>query len=224
MEILLNKDWQLFLKEEMAAPVFKEIIVFLENELCMGKVIFPENNNLFAAFNLCTFDNLKVVILGQDPYHKNGQANGLAFSVPKGSKLPPSLRNIFKELKNDLDIENTTNGDLASWAKQGILLLNTALTVGEGKANSHKRIGWQKFTDAIIEKISKRKEGIIFVLWGNEAIKKEDLLDKEKHFVLTSAHPSPLSAYNGFWDSKPFSKINAILKQQNKLEIIWEIE
>lgn len=224
MEIMLNKDWSLFLKEELESPRFEKIIHFIETEIDSGKIIYPDLNNLFVAFNLCNLSNLKVVILGQDPYHNEGQANGLAFSIPKDMKLPPSLRNIFKELKNDLGFENSSNGDLSSWAKQGVLLLNTSLTVEKNKANSHKKIGWQQFTDAVIEKISEMKEGIIFVLWGNEALKKEGLLDKEKHFIIKSAHPSPLSVYNGFWDSHPFSKINTILKLQHQLPIEWEIK
>lgn len=224
MQILLHEDWRLFLKEEMETPLFEKLIHFLEEEKALGKTIFPEMNNVFAAFNLCALAKLKVVILGQDPYHNEGQANGLSFSVPKETKLPPSLKNIFKELKSDLEIDNHTNGDLSCWAKQGVLLLNASLTVEKNKANSHKRIGWQKFTDAVIENISLQKEGIIFVLWGNEAIKKESLLDQDKHFIIKSAHPSPLSAYNGFWNSKPFSKINTFLKQQNQLPIDWKIK
>jgi len=224
MEIKLNADWKSFLEEEFEQPYFQEIKDFIDQEQRSGKVLFPQIKDIFSAFNHCPLADLKVVILGQDPYHNDGQAQGLAFSVPKGFKLPPSLKNIYKELYQDLNIEPSSTGDLSTWAEQGVLLLNTVLTVEKNKPNSHKNSGWQEFTDAVLQKISHQKEGIIFVLWGNEAIKKEKLLDAQKHFVLKSTHPSPFSAHAGFFGSKPFSKINGYLAAQGKVPINWEIK
>ncbi len=195
--------------------LWKKVETAYENSVC-----FPPKDQIFRAFQLTPFDEVKVVILGQDPYHDYLQANGLSFSVSEKVKTPPSLRNIFKELENDVGIKKTSN-ELENWAKQGILLLNTILTVEAHRAHSHKDFGWQDFTDFIIKEISKNKENVIFVLWGKPAQKKEKLIDAERHFIMKSAHPSPLSAYRGFFGSQPFSKINQILKSLGKEEIYW---
>lgn len=186
-----------------------------------GATIYPFELNVFKAFELCEFDKLSVVILGQDPYHGDGQAHGLSFSVPEGQALPPSLRNIFKELYDDLHIPISKNGNLESWAKQGVLLLNSILTVERNKPGSHRNIGWEKITDQVIQLISQRKENLVFILWGNFAINKLRLIDQSKHLVLTAAHPSPLSAYKGFFGCRHFSKANAYLKRHNKPIISW---
>lgn len=186
-----------------------------------GAIIFPLESNVFKAFDLCEYDKLSVVILGQDPYHGEGQAHGLAFSVPDEQALPPSLKNIFKELNDDLHIPIPKNGNLESWARQGVLLLNSVLTVESNKAGSHRNIGWEKITDQIIQKLSQQKENVVFILWGNYAINKLHLIDQSKHLVLSAAHPSPLSAYKGFFGCRHFSKANAYLKSHNKPEILW---
>ena len=175
------------------------------------------------SFKLSSFSNTRVVIIGQDPYHKKGQANGLAFSVAKGKKIPPSLQNIFKELNSDLNIKATKNGDLSCWAKQGVLLLNTSLTVRANHAGSHQKKGWEQFTDKVITTISEQKKGVIFILWGRFAQKKLKLIDTNKHFILKSSHPSPLSAYRGFFGCKHFSSCNRILQKQGKSEIKWKL-
>lgn len=213
MENLLKNSWKKLLQEEMGKDYFirlKEIV----NKEYSEKVIYPDYNDLFRGLNLVDYKDVKVFILGQDPYHGKDQANGLAFSVKKGTKIPPSLRNIYKELESDLGIEQPEHGDLTKWAEQGVLLLNTVFTVEEKKANSHKNIGWELFTDKIISLLNEREEPVIFVLWGNQAKNKEKLIDKNKHHIITSPHPSPLSAYRGFFGSKPFSKINNILEEQ----------
>tara|TARA_B110001469_G_C9532545_1_gene264669 strand:- start:1 stop:591 length:591 start_codon:yes stop_codon:yes gene_type:complete len=186
-----------------------------------GKCIYPPQKDVFNAFNYCSIDQLKVVLIGQDPYHGKGQANGLCFSVKADQKFPPSLKNIFKELKADLTIE-PENGDLSHWAKQGVLMLNTVLTVIEGQANSHAGIGWEKFTRAVIKKIAEEKNGVVFMLWGGQAQKFEKLIDSNKHYILKSGHPSPLSANRGFWfGNNHFSQTNIFLKSNGKLEIAW---
>lgn len=185
-------------------------------------IVFPKKENIFKAFTLTKLDNLKVVILGQDPYHGVGQAQGLAFSTPSNIKNPPSMQNILKEIESDLGRKSVCeNGDLTTWAEQGVLLLNTVLTVQESKAGSHQKLGWEIFTDNIIKYISQNCNDIVFLLWGSPAIKKSNLIDKNRHHILTSAHPSPLSAYRGFFGCKHFSKTNDILKTLNKKEIIW---
>lgn len=221
MQIQLPNDWNQLLKPIIDKPYFQNIIHFLASEANKGKTIFPQQDQIFNAFNLTSVENLKVVILGQDPYHGDGQANGLAFSVNKNIALPPSLRNIFKEYQQDLGLPIPIYGDLTEWAKQGILLLNASLTVEKAKANSHSKIGWQQFTDEVIQLISNKKDKVIFVLWGNFAQQKEKLIDTTKHHIIKSAHPSPLSAHNGFWDSKPFSKINNQLIADHKTPINW---
>lgn len=186
-----------------------------------GAIIYPEDKDVFRAFDLCKIEDLKVIILGQDPYYNRGQANGLAFSVNSGVKLPGSLKNIFKELHDDLGLPIPTNGDLSSWARQGVLLLNSSLTVEEKKPNSHKDLPWGNFTDAIIKYLSDNYSGLVFVLWGNYAQKKEALIDGNKHLIIKSSHPSPLSARHSFFSSKPFSRINSYLKKLGKSEINW---
>lgn len=187
-----------------------------------NSIVFPEKQNIFKAFSLTKFEDLKVVILGQDPYHGFGQAQGLSFSTPSNIKNPPSMVNILKEINDDLGKKSVCeDGDLTPWAKQGIMLLNTILTVEQGLAKSHHNLGWEIFTDNIIKYISDNKENVIFLLWGSPAISKTKLIDKNKHFILTAPHPSPLSVYRGFYGCKHFSKTNEILKKLNKEEIIW---
>ncbi len=222
IKLHLNTDWKFFLKDELNSYNFKAIISKLESER-KHHTIFPENEMIFNAFNQTNFDDLKVIILGQDPYHGKGQAHGLSFSVPNGVKTPPSLRNIFKELKSDLNLPISTNGNLNNWAKQGVLLLNSTLTVRGKEAGSHQKLGWEEFTDSIITKISNKKEGIIFLLWGAFAQKKSILIDEKKHHILTAAHPSPFSAYRGFLGCKHFSKTNKILINNNKQPINWKL-
>jgi uracil-DNA glycosylase len=216
----LNAEWKTFLKSEIESEYFQELqkVVHLEyNE----HLIYPAQEDVFNAFNYCKIDKLKVVLIGQDPYHGKGQANGLCFSVNANQKSPPSLKNIFKELKTDLIVE-PENGDLSHWAKQGVLMLNTLLTVIEGQANSHAGIGWEKFTRAVIKKIAEEKNGVVFMLWGGQAQKFEKLIDSNKHYILKSGHPSPLSANRGFWfGNNHFSQTNIFLKSNGKLEIAW---
>ncbi len=220
---LIPKDWQEILKEEFEKEYFAELAkkVLLDYE---EKEIFPPKEEIFNALNFTKFDKVKIVIIGQDPYHDYNQAHGLSFSVPKNQqKIPPSLKNIYKELKSDLNIPIAKNGNLIKWAEQGILLLNATLTVEAHKANSHQKYGWDIFTDKIIEKISEEKENVVFVLWGNFAQKKECLIDENKHKIISDIHPSPLSASRGFFGSKPFSKINNYLESKNKEIIDWDL-
>ncbi|PKN02727.1 uracil-DNA glycosylase [Candidatus Dojkabacteria bacterium HGW-Dojkabacteria-1] len=187
------------------------------------QTIYPSKELIFRALELTPFENIKVVILGQDPYHGEGEANGLAFSVNKGIKLPPSLRNIYKELESDLGIKTPNHGDLTSWASQGVLLLNSVLTVEKDRPASHRNIGWEEYTDSIIREISEKKENIVFILWGKYAQSKKDLIDVRKHLVISSPHPSPFSANRGFFGSKPFSTTNTYLKSKGKKEIDWRV-
>lgn len=214
---MIGNSWDEILKEEFKKDYFVNIEKQLEKT---NKIIYPKKENIFRALKLTDYNDIKVVILGQDPYHGENEANGLCFSVNKDVKIPPSLRNIFKELKEDLNIERD-NTDLSDWAMQGILLLNTILTVEKDKPFSHKNLGWNYFTDNIINKINQKKESVIFVLWGNAAREKKKLITNKNHIIIESAHPSPLSYTRGFKNSKPFSKINKILKEQNKKEIKW---
>lgn len=214
---MIGNSWDEILKEEFKKDYFVNIEKQLEKT---NKIIYPKKENIFRALKLTDYNDIKVVILGQDPYHGENEANGLCFSVNKDVKIPPSLRNIFKELKEDLNIERD-NTDLSDWALQGILLLNTILTVEKDKPFSHKNLGWNYFTDNIINKINQKKESVIFVLWGNAAREKKKLITNKNHIIIESAHPSPLSYTRGFKNSKPFSKINKILKEQNKKEIKW---
>lgn len=219
--ISINNDWDKILINEFSKEYFTNLMEKVNNDY-KNKKIFPKYTDLFNAFKLCSFKNTKVVILGQDPYYRKGQANGLAFSVNKGIKLPPSLKNIYKEMEDDLGIKNV-NGDLTKLAKQGVLLLNTTLTVESGKPLSHSKYGWQTFTDAVIKLISDKNKHVVFILWGRNAISKENLIDTKKHLVIKSPHPSPLSAYNGFFGSKPFSKTNGYLVKYYKKTINWKV-
>lgn len=220
MNIQIEDSWKEQLNEEFVTLYFQNLADFIKTENSQHE-IYPPGNLIFNAFNKCSFNNIKVVIIGQDPYHGDNQANGLCFSVNDDIKKPPSLVNIFKELKTDLGIEPPLNGNLERWAEQGILLLNATLTVRAHEAGSHQKKGWEQFTDAVIRKVSTEKENIVFILWGGYAQKKGKIIDTSKHHIIKSAHPSPLSAYNGFWDSKPFSKTNGYLKSIGKEEIKW---
>ena len=212
--------WNEILVEEMQKDYYQELQEFVKKRREEVSV-FPEEKNVFRALELTPFESVKVVILGQDPYHGFGQAHGLSFSVQKGIPLPPSLRNIYKELQEDLGGELPTEGDLSHWAKQGVLLLNTVLTVEEGNANSHKGMGWERLTNRLIESLNELNHPVIFILWGKPAQDKEKLITNPSHVILKSPHPSPLSAYRGFFGSKPFSRINDILIQQGQIPIRW---
>lgn len=218
----LNNDWTEFLQDKLASDSFKLMLKKIDLER-KRFVIFPKNKLVFHAFNKTPLSKVKVVIIGQDPYHAKNQAHGLSFSVPNGIKNPPSLRNIFKELNSDLKIPISENGDLTSWARQGVLLLNATLTVREKEASSHQKIGWENVTNAVISKLSAEKEGVVFLLWGAFAQKKADLIDSEKHYVLETSHPSPFSAYRGFLGCKHFSKTNEILRKNNQKLIDWNL-
>jgi uracil-DNA glycosylase len=222
MSFSLEKSWQQALATQYTEPYFTKLITKISEAYQSSTVtVFPPKNQLTTAFTLCPFDKVRVVILGQDPYHQPGQAHGLAFSVPVGIRVPPSLRNIFKELSSDLGVESRTNGNLEDWAKQGVLLLNTTLTVLPGKPGSHQGLGWETFTDNIIKILSREKEHLVFILWGNSAKTKAELIDDTKHLILTAPHPSPLSAYTGFFGSKPFSQTNDYLQKHGLAEIAW---
>jgi len=216
---MIGNSWDDILKDEFKKDYFKDLVKFLNLEN-KTKTIFPKSEDLFRALKLTDYKDVNVVILGQDPYHGEKEANGLCFSVNHGVQTPPSLQNIFKELKNDLNITRTDT-DLSDWARQGILLLNTVLTVEKDKAFSHRGKGWEIFTDKIIEKLNEKEDPIVFVLWGNAAKSKKVLLTNKKHMIVESAHPSPLSYNKGFKDSRPFSKINNLLRSVNKKEIKW---
>ena len=212
--------WNEILAEEMQKDYYQELQVFVQKRRAEVRV-FPEEKNVFNALELTPFESVKVVILGQDPYHGFGQAHGLSFSVQKGIPLPPSLKNIYKELQEDIGGELPTEGDLSHWAKQGVLLLNTVLTVEEGNANSHKGKGWERLTNRLIESLNELKHPVIFILWGKPAQDKEKLITNLNHVILKAPHPSPLSAYRGFFGSKPFSRVNDILIQQGQTPIRW---
>jgi uracil-DNA glycosylase len=223
MEVKIEASWKEVLNTVFKSTYFLQTAAHIETELATGAKIFPAGNAIFNAFNQTPFNNVKVVILGQDPYHGSGQAMGLSFSVPKGVKPPPSLVNIFKELKSDIGLPIPTHGDLTPWARQGVLLLNAVLTVRENEPASHAKIGWMHFTDAVIRKISDEKKGIVFLLWGKFAEQKQILIDETKHFVLKAAHPSPFSADKGFFGCKHFSKTNELLAKQGLQVIDWHI-
>ena len=220
---MIGNKWDIILKQEYNEPYFKELIEFIKKEY-KTKVIYPKQNEVFNAFRYTDFDNVKVVILGQDPYHGPNQAEGLSFSVSNEVLKPPSLKNIFKELENDLGIPFPEHNSLKPWAKQGVLLLNAVLTVEEHKPTSHKDKGWEKFTDNIIREINKRSTPTVFILWGAYARAKKTLITNPKHYIIESAHPSPFSARNGFFGSKPFSKTNEFLRKNNIKEIDWRVE
>jgi uracil-DNA glycosylase len=221
MPVKIEESWKAILHEEFEKPYFKSLIAFVRDEYTNHKC-FPPGNQIFAAFNHTPFEELKVVILGQDPYHGDHQANGLCFSVNDGIPQPPSLQNIFTEIKNDLGVSVPVSGNLERWANQGVLLLNAVLTVRAHQAASHQNKGWELFTDAVIKNISEKKAGVVFLLWGGYAKKKATLIDSNKHFILTSGHPSPLSANRGYWfGNKHFSKTNAYLEANGKDKILW---
>tara|TARA_Y100001970_G_scaffold228203_1_gene282589 strand:- start:223 stop:888 length:666 start_codon:yes stop_codon:yes gene_type:complete len=216
----IEPSWYNLLENEFEKKYFTDLRSFIKNEYST-KVIFPPPKLIFNAFNLTPVNKVKVIIIGQDPYHGEGQAHGLSFSVPTDIKTPPSLMNIYKELNTDINKDIPNHGLLENWARQGVLLLNSVLTVESGKANSHKNVGWEKFTESVISLISKKKEGLVFLLWGSYAHKKEEFINSNNHLILKSVHPSPLSAYNGFFGSKHFSKTNNFLKKNNIKEIVW---
>jgi len=222
-DIKLEKSWKELLSHELKMPYMEELRTFLLHEEKEGKSIYPPSENIFAAFNLTPFDQVKLVILGQDPYHGPDQAHGLCFSVKPGVKLPPSLVNIFKELKEDLGILPPGHGCLDAWARQGVLLLNNVLTVEDGKAGSHHLKGWEKLTDKIIDLLNEKKENLVFILWGSPAQKKAQKVDEKKHFIIKSVHPSPLSSYRGFFGSKPFSQANNFLISKGLEPINWSL-
>ncbi len=220
--IRIEESWKQALSSEFERPYFQTLATFLKNELAAGKTIYPPGPLIFNAFDTTPFAKVKVVILGQDPYHNLGEAMGLSFSVPKGVKIPPSLQNIYKEINADLGLPKPTHGDLTAWAKQGVFLLNAMLTVEKNNAGSHKLIGWQFFTDAVIQKLSSEREHLVFMLWGNFAKKKKELIDANKHLVLESAHPSPLAG-NAFSGCRHFSKANNYLTMNGLEPIDWQI-
>ena len=219
---MITKDWDKVLKDEYKKDYFILLRKKINDEYSQ-KVIFPKYDDIFTAFTTTSYDNVKVVILGQDPYHGEGEAHGLSFSVQDGIKIPPSLKNIYKELNDDLNIFNSNTGNLISWSKQGVLLLNAILTVEKDKPASHRNIGWEQFTDAVISKINEKNIPVVFILWGNYARSKKKLISNSKHLVIESAHPSPFSARNGFFGSKPFSKTNQFLLKNGLEPINWQL-
>ncbi len=221
MLLNISDSWKPLLQDEFKKPYFEELIKFVKEEYAVNSC-FPVPDQIFEAFNLCSLEDLKVVIIGQDPYHGEGQAHGLCFSVNEGIKHPPSLKNIFKEIESDLSIPYPESGNLARWARQGVLLLNATLTVKEKNAGSHQNKGWELFTDAVISMISEKKVHVVFLLWGDYAKKKGKKIDQKKHCLLTSGHPSPLSANRGYWfGNKHFSETNNYLKNNNLLIVKW---
>ena len=218
--IQIESSWKEKLNTSFQSESFIRLKKFLKSEK-KNHIIYPAGNKIFSAFNLCPFDSVKIVIIGQDPYHGPKQANGLCFSVSDGIKPPPSLQNIFKELNDDLNLEIPSSGNLEHWAEQGVLMLNATLTVRARKAGSHQKKGWEEFTDNVIRILSEEKENLIFLLWGGFAQNKAQIIDNEKHYILTAAHPSPFSAYSGFFGCKHFSKTNEILKKLNQKPIKW---
>jgi uracil-DNA glycosylase len=221
MDVKIEKSWKKVLEPYFETDSFKQLTDFVRNEY-LTKTVYPTPKNVFNAFNSTPFDKVKVVIIGQDPYHNPGQAHGLCFSVQPGVTPPPSLKNIYKELDSDLNIKKDfTNGDLTDWAKQGVLLINSVLTVRKNEAGSHANKGWEDFTNEVIKQLSDKKENLVFLLWGNYAKQKGKIIDKNKHLILEAAHPSPFSAHNGFFGCKHFSKTNTYLKKHNKKEIDW---
>ena len=221
-EIKLPKGWLNLLESEFSKKYMSDIKTFLYSEYSNNKIIYPSKSLIFNAFNLCDFEEVKVIILGQDPYHGPDQAHGLSFSVRKNIPFPPSLKNIIKELENDIGVKFQQNdGNLSKWAKQGVFLLNTTLTVEKSNPLSHSKIGWELFTDKVIELLSEKKQNLVFILWGKHAQAKNQIIDNSKHLVISSTHPSPLSAHRGFFGSKPFSQTNKFLISKNINEINW---
>lgn len=223
MGIKLHPSWLKYLETEFEKEYMKELKVFLKQEKESQKNLFPKSTDIFAAFEATPLNKVKVVIIGQDPYHGSGQAHGLSFSVPEGVQFPPSLRNIFKELSSDMNVPSPKNGNLLKWANQGVLMLNSVLTVEEGKAASHQGKGWERFTDKVIQVINEHNENVVFILWGAYAQKKAAFVDRKRHFVIQGVHPSPLSSHRGFFGSKPFSQVNHYLKSKQKSEIDWSL-
>lgn len=219
-KIKIEDSWKLALREEFEKPYFKALSGFVREEYLKG-ITYPNPKDVFRAFDLCPFNKVRVVVLGQDPYHGVNQANGLSFAVHDGVRIPPSLQNIFKEIQSDLGASPIASGDLSRWAKQGVLLLNATLTVRASSPGSHQDKGWEEFTDAVIQKLSQEKENLVFILWGNYAKQKGVHIDRKKHFVIESPHPSPFSAHNGFFGSKPFSKTNEYLREHGEGEVDW---
>jgi len=222
MDVKIEPSWKAVLKAEFSKPYFQQAVTFLKVEKAQGKIIYPPGSLIFNAFNTTPFNEVKVVIIGQDPYHGAGQAHGLSFSVPDGVPPPPSLVNIYKELNADIGMPIPTKGNLTKWAKQGVLLLNASLTVRANEAASHAKVGWMEFTDAVIRRLSDEKKNVVFLLWGRFAQEKQSLIDETKHHVLKAAHPSPLSAYNGFFGCKHFSKTNDLLMKAGLQPIDWQ--
>ena len=220
MEVRIEPTWKILLDEEFKKEYFKNLVSFVKSEYQQHR-IYPPGSQIFNAFQYCPLDQTKVVIIGQDPYHGPGQANGLCFSVAEGVRMPPSLVNIFKELKDDLGVDMPPHGSLERWSKQGVLLLNATLTVRASTPGSHQNKGWEEFTDAVIQKLSSEREGLVFILWGAYAQKKGSVIDTSKHYVIQSAHPSPFAAHKGFFGSKPFSKTNEYLRKNGKDVINW---
>ncbi len=220
MEVRIEPTWKILLDEEFEKEYFKNLVSFVKSEYQQHR-IYPPGSQIFNAFQYCPLDQTKVVIIGQDPYHGPGQANGLCFSVAEGVRMPPSLVNIFKELKDDLGVDMPPHGSLERWSKQGVLLLNATLTVRASTPGSHQNKGWEEFTDAVIHKLSSEREGLVFILWGAYAQKKGSVIDTSKHYVIQSAHPSPFAAHKGFFGSKPFSKTNEYLRKNGKDVINW---
>ena len=223
MNVKIEESWKEVLKDEFKKNYFLEITTFIKTEKAAGKIIYPPGALIFNAFDKTPFNKVKVVLLGQDPYHNPGQAQGLSFSVPPGVTKPPSLINIFKELQEDLGISPSVNGNLEKWAEQGVMLLNASLTVRKNEPGSHSKIGWIEFTDAVIRKISDQKRGVVFLLWGRFAQDKQSLIDETKHHVLKAAHPSPFSADKGFFGCKHFSKTNEYLVKEGLEPIDWKL-
>jgi uracil-DNA glycosylase len=222
-QIRTSLTWQEVIGPEKSKPYFKKIRQFLDAEKARGITIYPSNQNIFAAFSHTPFADIKVVILGQDPYHGPGQAHGLSFSVPRGIAIPPSLQNIYKALAQDVDFQIPSHGDLTPWAEQGVLLLNTVLTVEAHKAHAHRDIGWETFTDMVISAISQYNQDVVFLLWGSHAKHKQPLIDEQKHIVLSAPHPSPLSAHRGFFDCQHFSTTNQVLVERGYTAIDWQL-
>ncbi len=224
MDVKIEAGWKNVLQDEFSKPYFQQAVTFVKTEKAQGKAIYPPGPLIFNAFNTTPYDKVKVVLLGQDPYHGYGQAHGLSFSVPDGVNPPPSLINIFKELHNDIGVPIPKTGNLTKWALQGVMLLNSVLTVRANEAASHAKIGWMEFTDAVIRKLSNEKEGLVFLLWGRFAQEKQILIDETKHHVLKAAHPSPFSADKGFFGCRHFSKTNNYLVKEGKDPIDWLID
>ena len=221
MDVKIEQSWKDVLSEEFEKDYFKNLTDFVRNEYLSGKTIYPEPKNIFNAFNLCPLSQVKVVIIGQDPYHEPGQAHGLCFSVQNGCDFPPSLQNIYKEIESDLGHKSITSGDLSAWAKQGVLLLNSTLTVQAHIAASHSGKGWEIFTDAVIKAVAQNRKNVVYLLWGSFAQKKAEFVDSQNNLILKSAHPSPLSAYRGFFGNHHFSQTNEYLIKHNEQAIDW---